>query len=303
MTILVVGSTGTLGCLAAEAARAAGHTVVAMVRDRLAPTARRLQQGGVQLRVADLKEPAQLDAAVAGVTSVIITATATLSRRDQDSLDAVDGRGIQALLTACIRNGVRHVVLVSFSRGIDADTPLSRFKRAAERRLENSAMEYTILLPSYFPEKFMTPLVGVDVAAGRARIFGDGTQPVSYVATADVARLAACCAAAPRGLGAIPMGGPEDFTQLEVVEMLERLTNKKLALEYMSLEQIEGTMRRTTDPLKQSHLGLYRGLAIGDPLSTDWASPFGLTPTTVETCLRQMLGLEQAGQQGSMAAA
>ena len=39
MTILVVGSTGTLGFLAAEAAHAAGQQVVAMVRDRQLPAA------------------------------------------------------------------------------------------------------------------------------------------------------------------------------------------------------------------------------------------------------------------------
>lgn len=293
MTILVVGSTGTLGCLAAEAARAAGHAVVAMVRDRQSPAAKRLQSAGVRLCVADLKETKQLDAAVRGITSVIITATATLSRHDGDSLEAVDGRGLQALLTACIRNGVRHVILVSFSRGIDADTPLARFKRAAERRLENSAMEYTILLPSYFPEKFMTPLVGFDVQQGRIRIYGDGTRPISYVATADVARLAAMCAAESRGRGAIPMGGPKAVSQLEVVKLLERLTKKKIALEYMSLEQIEIAMSQTSDPLKQSHLGLYRGLAIGDAVSPDWAERFGLTPTPLETCIDQVLGLKR----------
>lgn len=298
MTILVVGSTGTLGCLAAEAARAAGHAVVAMVRDRQSPNAKRLQSAGVQLCVADLKEPRQLDAAVRGITSVIITATATLSRRDGDSLEAVDGRGLQDLITVCIRNGVRHVVLVSFSRGIDADTPLARFKRAAERRLENSAMECTILLPSYFPEKFMTPLVGFNVQEGRIRIYGDGSRPISYVATADVARLAAMCAAQPRGRGAIPMGGPNSVSQLEVVKLLERLTKKKLALEYMSLEQIETAMSQTSDPLKQSHLGLYRGLAIGDAVSANWAEEFGLAPTPLETCIDQMLGSQ--GTSGSL---
>ena len=185
-----------------------GIVVVAMTRDRNSQRARRLQAAGARLCIADLKNPASLDAAVRGAASVIITATATLSRRDGDSLEAVDGRGLQGLITACVQNGVRHVVLVSFSRGIDADTPLSRFKRAAERRLENCGMEYTVLLPSYFPEKFLTPLVGFDIASGRARIYGDGTCPIGYVGTADVAHLAALCASDFRGYGAIPMGGP-----------------------------------------------------------------------------------------------
>jgi uncharacterized protein YbjT (DUF2867 family) len=286
--ILVVGSTGTLGSLAAGAALAAGHAVVAMTRDRNSPRARRLQAAGARLCIADLKIPASLDAAVRGITNVIITATATLSRREGDSLEAVDGRGLQALIGACLQNGVRHVVLVSFSRGIDADTPLSRFKRAAERRLENSGMEYTILLPSYFPEKFLTPLVGFDIPAGRARIYGDGTSPIRYVGTADVAHLAALCASDVLGRGAIPMGGPTAYSQLEVVQLVERLTNQTLARDYMSLDQIESALRTSTDPLKQSYLGLYRGLAMGDCPSTDWAEEFGMTPTPLRDCLERM---------------
>jgi uncharacterized protein YbjT (DUF2867 family) len=202
---------------------------------------------------------------------------------------------LQALIAACIQNGVRHVVFVSFSRGIDADTPLARFKRAAERRLENSGMEYTILLPSYFPEKFMTPLVGFDVESGHARIYGDGTRPVNYVATADVAHLAALCALERRGRGAIPMGGPEAYSQLEAVELAERLTGKALTLDYMPIHQIDDAMQRTADPLKQSYLGLYRGLAVGDTPSADWAAEFGMMPTPLETCLERMWKLGPNG--------
>lgn len=291
MTTLVVGSTGTLGALAVEAMRKDGHAVVAMVRDRQSPTALRLRAAGARLCVADLKDPGQLGAAVRGIGTVVITATATLSRRDGDSLEAVDGHGLQALITACIQNGVQHVVFVSFSRGIEADTPLSRFKRAAERRLENSGLEYTILLPSYFPEKFMAPLVGFNVDEGRVRIYGDGTRPIRYVATADVALLAARCASEPVGRGAIPMGGPEAYSQLEAVELAERLTGKKLLLDYMPLDQIDDAMARTTDPLKQSYLGLYRGLAVGDTPSAEWADEFGMTPTFLETCLERMWNL------------
>jgi uncharacterized protein YbjT (DUF2867 family) len=288
VTILVVGATGTLGSLAAEAARAAGHSVVAMVRDQRSYAARRLHAAGIRLRVADLKDARQLDLAVRGIGVVIITATATLSRRAGDSLEAVDGQGLQNLITACLQNGVRHVVFVSFSRGIDADTPLSRFKRAVERRLESCGLQHTILLPSYFPEKFLTSLVGFDVDAGRVRIYGSGDRPIRYIATADVARVAALCAADSRGRGAIAMGGPAAFSQLEAVELVERVTNKTLSLDYLSLEQIEHALESTADPLKQSYLGLYRGLAIGDCPPADWADEFGLTPTPLEACVERM---------------
>ena len=290
MTILVVGSTGTLGSMAAQTALEAGYDVVALVRDRSSPAARRLRKAGARIRVGDLKDGVQINNAVRGISSVIVTATATLSRQEGDSLEAVDGIGLQALIKACIQNGVQHFVLVSFSRGIESDTPLSQFKRAAERRLENSAIECTILLPSYFPEKFMTPLVGFDIEAGTVQIYGDGTRPVNYVATRDVAELAAICAMQPRGHGAIPMGGPKAYSQLQAVDLAERMTNKKLTLNYMSLDQIDSAMSQTEDPLKQSYLGLYRGLAVGDTPTARWSDEFKMTPTPLEICLDRMWG-------------
>jgi hypothetical protein len=84
------------------------------------------------------------------------------------------------------------------------------------------------------------------------------------------------------------MGGPGAHSQLGVVELVERVTNRKLALEYLSLEQIERALQATADPLKQSYLGLYRGLALGDVPTADWASEFGLTPTRLEACIERM---------------
>jgi len=66
--------------------------------------------------------------------------------------------------------------------------------------------------------------------------------------------------------------------------------NKPLALDYMSLAQIEGALHSSTDPLKQSYLGLYRGLALGDCPSADWAQVFGIAPTSLPTCLEHMWG-------------
>jgi hypothetical protein len=86
------------------------------------------------------------------------------------------------------------------------------------------------------------------------------------------------------------MGGDPAYSQLEVVEIVERITGRKLALDYLPLEQIERTLKSTTDSLKQAYLGLYRGLAVGDSPSADWATEFGLTPTSLEACVERMWG-------------
>jgi hypothetical protein len=73
-----------------------------------------------------------------------------------------------------------------------------------------------------------------------------------------------------------------------VVKLVERLTDRKLVLDFMPLDQIESALLATADPLKQSYLGLYRGLAVGDCPSADWADEFGMTPTPLQACLQRM---------------
>jgi len=72
------------------------------------------------------------------------------------------------------------------------------------------------------------------------------------------------------------------------VKLVEHLTNKTLVLDYMPLDQIENALGASADPLKQSYIGLYRGLAMGDCPSVDWADEFGMTPTPLRACLESM---------------
>jgi hypothetical protein len=68
-------------------------------------------------------------------------------------------------------------------------------------------------------------------------------------------------------------------------------------LDYMPLDQIEGAMLASTDPLKQSYLGLYRGLALGDCPSAAWTDEFGMAPTLLPECLARMWGPVAEGSQ------
>ena len=49
-------------------------------------------------------------------------------------------------------------------------------------------MAYTILQASYLMEIWLTPALGFDVANGKARLYGDGSRPVSWISYRDVAR-------------------------------------------------------------------------------------------------------------------
>ena len=147
---------------------------------------------------------------------VLCTASSTMSRREGDSIETVDQEGIQTVIDAAIACCAPIFILVSFSRNISDDFPLAQAKRAAERRLEESNLDWTILLPSYFAETWLSPAVGFDVGAGKVKIYGTGEAKVSYISLEDVAGAVIASLDNERaGKKAIPIGEPRAYSQLE----------------------------------------------------------------------------------------
>jgi len=289
--ILIVGSTGALGTAVARGLLASRQKVRALVRDAATDKARQLEAAGAALVVGDLKSPATLDAAVQGIDTIVCTASATLSRQEGDAIETVDQRGIQNLIDAAEHAHTRRFIFVSFSRNIAADFPLAAGKRAAERRLEASPIDYTILLPSYFAETWLSPAVGFDVGNGRVRIYGPGTAKVSYVSLEDVARAVVACVGNPRtSRQAIPIGGPEPLSQLEAVALAERAGGRKLQLEFMSSEQIAAARAATQDSLMASFLGLFAALAKGDAIASGWTEVLGVEPRSIADWITSSFG-------------
>src|SRR5262249_29687705 len=174
---LVVGATGPIG-LGGEIwrqLRAAGESVRALVR----PTADQervanLKRCGVEFVEGDLKDRASLDAACQGVRVVISSATSTVSRQPDDTIEAVDLAGQIQLVDAAKAAGVAQFIYISFSGNIDLDFPLRNAKRSVEQHLKESGLTYTILRPSYFVEAWLSPLVGFDFPNAKATIYGQG---------------------------------------------------------------------------------------------------------------------------------
>ena len=218
-----------------------------------------------------------------GIDTVVCTASSTLSRREGDSIETVDGRGVQDLISASIAAKMKHFIYVSFSHNIGDDFPLAAAKRAAEARLESSAIDFTILRPSYFAECWFSPMVGFDVGNGKVRVYGTGKSKVSYVALEDVAKAIIACVDNPRVIRkSIPIGGPRPITQLDAVALAEKVTGRKVQLEFMSAEEIAAARKDTEDSLMASFLGLFDSLSKGDEITSEWAGTLGVKPQSME---------------------
>lgn len=91
MKTLVIGATGLLGQEICRRLTEAGCQVRALVR-RTSDQAKRagLERLGIELVEGDLKDPASLARACAGMQGVISTASSTFSRQTDDSIESVD---------------------------------------------------------------------------------------------------------------------------------------------------------------------------------------------------------------------
>jgi uncharacterized protein YbjT (DUF2867 family) len=266
--ILVAGSTGNLGGEVCRLLVEQGHSVRGLVRASSDPARiATLRDAGVDVVVGDLRQPSSLAAACDGVTAVISTASATTAAREGDSVINVDGAGQVALVDAARAAGVGHFVFVSFSGGVETDSPLRTSKRTVEQHLRESGMTWTVLRPSVFMEIWLSPLLGFDVPNRHTTIYGSGGAPISYISLYDVARFcleslhnAAACNAV------LELGGPEPITPLQAVRIAEEVTGAAIAATHVPVEALQAQYEAAQDPLQKSFAALMLAIAFGDSI-------------------------------------
>ena len=262
--VLVVGATGLLGSEICQLLVAGGEPVRALIRSSSDRTkVEKLRGLGVETFEGDLKNRSSLDAACQGMSAIISTASATLSRQEGDTLQTVDREGQLSLIDAAKAAGVERFVFISFPN-MNVEFPLQSAKREVEQHLKESGMTYTILQPSFFMEVWLSPGLGFDAANATAQIYGSGENKVSWISYQDVARFAVAALDNPTAKNAvIELGGPEALGPLEVVKIFEELRGKRFELQHVSEEQLRAQKEEATDSLQESFAGLMLGCAQG----------------------------------------
>src|SRR2546429_443986 len=141
------------------------------------------------------------------------------------------------LVDAAKAAGVARFLYVSYSHGIDVGCPLATAKRAVEDHLKRSGMTYTILAPSVFMEIWLSPALGFDAANAHARIYGSGTNAISWISVGDVAQFVVLALDHPAARNAIlELGGPAAISPLEVVRAFEQTGGRPFTVEHVAEE-------------------------------------------------------------------
>lgn len=255
--ILVVGATGFLGMEICRRLVATNRQIKGTVRSTSDPAkVKALQEMGVETITADMKQPASLDKAMKEVSTVISTASSTLSRQEGDSIETVDHTGQLNVVRAAKKAGVVHFIFMSFHQ-MSADFALQTAKRNVERALIESGMDYTILQPTMFMEVWLSPIVGFNYPEAKATIYGDGHNKLCWVSLFDVAALTVASLDNPGAINKVfELGGPEALSPLEVVTIFEEYSGQPFTIEHVPVEALIAQKNAAPDSLSQSFSGL-----------------------------------------------
>ncbi|MBB2933714.1 uncharacterized protein YbjT (DUF2867 family) [Amycolatopsis bartoniae] len=270
----MTGATGKIGAEAVRLLTGKDLPVRALVRDA-SRTPRDGSWSGVEIAVGDFDRPRTLDAAMAGVDTLLLISP------------SVPAQEI-AVIDSAARHDVQHVVKITNHKATE-DSPVGRRRDHAriEAHLRASGMAATLLAPNLLMQNlfFLAPQIrqthGFEMSAGNGR-FG-------MVDSRDVSAAAAAVAAAPAGHEGRTylLTGPELVTYADVAAELTRALGQEVEYRRVTPGQHRERMVRAglPEPVAASNAQVFGLIAEGDAawLSDDVATLTGRAPRTLRT--------------------
>jgi uncharacterized protein YbjT (DUF2867 family) len=214
--ILVTGATGNVGGAVLDLLLDEGHPVRALVRD---PGKQAAIDGRAEVVLGDLARPETLPAAFAGVERVFLVCA-------RGDLAALAGNAAAAAREA----GARHVVMLS-SMAVDGEveTPIGRWHRDAEAKIQASGLAWTMLRPGGFATNTLRWAATIKA---RGVVFdGTGAGKTAPIDPLDIAAVAAEALTTTGHEGqAYTLTGPEALSAAEQVELIGAAIGRRLTL-------------------------------------------------------------------------
>lgn len=215
MTIAITGSTGQLGRLVIQGlvARDLGTRVVALAR-----SLEKAADLGVAVRLADYEQPDTLDAALAGVDTLLLISSNEIGKRASQHA---------AVIRAASRAGVKHLVYTSLLHADRSPIDLAEEHRATEATIQASGIPFTILRNGWYTENYTGSIAGA--LAGGAFI---GSARDGRVSGATREDFAAAAVAVLTGRGhegqTYELAGDQAFTLRELAAELSKQAGKDI---------------------------------------------------------------------------
>src|ERR1700722_139693 len=220
--MILVTTAGKVGAEAARLLAERGEPVRVLVRDPKKATA--LAEAGAEVAQGDLDVPATIDAAMHGVSAVVLVSP------------AIPAQELNVVASA-VRAGAGHVVKITSKAS--ADSPIARRRGQAEieHGLIASGLGYTLLRNNAYMQNLLMAGPSIAETSSFGSAAGDGR--VGMIDARDVAAVAAQIAAAPAphaGKTYWPTG-PEAITFAEAAAALSKLLGRSVTFQPLTVEE------------------------------------------------------------------
>ncbi|MCC5619597.1 SDR family oxidoreductase [Nostoc sp. CHAB 5836] len=289
---LVTGATGGIGRRVVRLIRQREQSVRAFVR--LTSRFGELEHRGAEIFIGDLLEERDIQKASRGVRYII-----SAHGSDSDAL-SLDYRANIELIDQAKANGVEHFVFISVlgaDRGYE-DAPVFKAKRAVERYLSGSGLNYTILRPSGLASNLL-PLVERFRETGLYLLIGDRKNRTSIISTDDLARIVVDSVTVEGARNQIlPVGGPEILLREDIPRIFGRIFNKQPVIINSPLFAVDGLQSALglINPQIQKALATYRTLLANEFFCTkdeiaNLEAIYNFRLETLENFLRRYLAV------------
>ena len=220
--MILVTTAGKVGAETVRLLVKRGEPARVLVRDPGKATA--LALAGAEVAQGDLEVPATIDAAMKGVSTVVLVSP------------AVPAQELNVVASAA-RAGAAHVVKITSKASADSPIARRRGQAAIENGLIASGLGYTLLRNNAYMQNFL--MAGPSIA--KTSSFGSAARDgrVGMIDTRDVAAVAAEIAAAPASHAGNTYWptGPESITFRDAAAILSRLLSRPIAFHPLTVEE------------------------------------------------------------------
>jgi len=251
--VILVTTAGKVGAEAARLLREQDTPVRVLVRDPDKVSAKALAAVGAEIAAGDLGVPATIDAAMDGVSAVILVSP------------AVPAQELNVVASAA-RAGVAYVVKATSKAS--ADSPIARRRGQAEIEagLAAAGIPHTLLRSNAYLQNVLAlaPAIGATSSFGSAA----GKGRAGMVDARDVAAVAAAVAVSPASHAGRTywLTGPELLSNYDVATVLSRLLGRTITYRELTFEENRDAMIRAgvPEPIAQQNAQAFSLTADGD---------------------------------------
>src|SRR6202167_3781122 len=226
----------TAGKVGAEAALVLSQRDVPVrVLTRHPEKATALADAGVQIAVGDLDERASIDAAMEGVTSVILVSPAVPAQE-------------LTVVASAARAGVGHIVKASSKASPDSPIARRRGQAEIEAGLAASGLAHTLLRSNAYMQNVLALAPAIAATSGFGSSAGKGRS--GMVDARDVGAVAAEIAASPASHAGKTywLTGPELISNCDVAAVLSELVGRTIRYTELSFDENRDAMIRAGVP-------------------------------------------------------